>query len=111
MASDRARARTEGLPSTRTPSRIGWSSAHSRRDRPHLRRDPLRVYTSRAVVIDLLAILAGVLAGFILRWFIPASASFTDPSYLLLMGVVFVSWIVVLIFRGAYDTRVLGVGG
>lgn len=110
MASDRARARTEGLPSTQTPSRIGWSSAHSRRGRTHLRRDPLRVYTSRAVVIDVLAILAGVVAGFVLRWLIPG-ATISDPTYWLFMAVVFVSWIVVLVFRGAYDTRILGVGG
>ena len=96
--------------STRMPSRIGWASAHTRRDRPHLRRDPLRVYATRAVIFDILAILLGVFAGFTLRWWIPASLPITDWTYSGLMAVVFVSWMLVLILRGAYDTRVLGVG-
>ena len=93
-----------------TPSRIGWSEAHSHRDRPHLRRDPLRVYATRAFLLDAAAVfLAGVI-GFVLRWAIPYSVELNDPTYVSLVVIVVVSWLLVLVLRGAYDTRVLGVG-
>ncbi|MDO8307624.1 MAG: sugar transferase [Actinomycetota bacterium] len=93
-----------------TPARIGWAEAHSHRDRPHLRRDPLRVYATRAILLDGCAVLVAAIVGFILRWAIPYSVELNDPTYVSLVGVVVVSWISVLVLRGAYDTRVLGVG-
>ncbi len=94
----------------RMPARIGWAEAHSHRDRPHLRRDPLRVYAIRAVVLDFIAVLVAGIVGFVLRWAIPYSVELNDPTYVSLVVVVVVSWMVVLILRGAYDTRMLGVG-
>ena len=47
------------------PSRIGWAEAHSHRDRPFLQRDPLRVYATRAVLLDLLAVIIAAFTGFI----------------------------------------------
>lgn len=93
-----------------TPSRIGWAEAHSHRDRPHLRRDPLRVYATRAFVLDLLVVLTAGITGFVLRWAIPYSVEINDPTYVSLVFVVVASWMIVLVLRGAYDTRVLGVG-
>ena len=93
-----------------TPARIGWAEAHSHRDRPHLRRDPLRVYAARAIVLDACAVLVAGIVGFILRWAIPYSVELNDPTYVSLVGVVVVSWMAVLVLRGAYDTRMLGVG-
>ncbi len=93
-----------------TPSRIGWAEAHSHRDRPHLRRDPLRVYATRALLLDLVVITTAGITGFVLRWAIPYSVELNDPTYVSLVVVVVVAWITVLIMRGAYDTRILGVG-
>jgi exopolysaccharide biosynthesis polyprenyl glycosylphosphotransferase len=92
------------------PSRIGWAEAHTHRDRPHLRRDPLRVYATRAFLLDLLVITVAGVTGFVLRWAIPYSVELNDPTYVSLVFVVVVSWITVLVLRGAYDTRILGVG-
>lgn len=94
----------------RMPARIGWAEAHSHRDRPHLRRDPLRVYAIRAVLLDFFAVLVAGVVGFILRWAIPYSVELNNPTYVSLVVVVVISWMVVLVLRGAYDTRVLGVG-
>ena len=94
----------------RTPARIGWAEAHSHRDRPHLRRDPLRVYATRAVLLDLLAITTAGIVGFILRWAIPYSVELNDPTYVSFVVIIVAAWMLVLVLRGAYDTRVLGVG-
>lgn len=93
-----------------TPARIGWAEAHSHRDRPHLRRDPLRVYATRAVLLDLAAVFVAGVVGFILRWAIPYSVELNDPTYVSLVVIVVASWMGVLVLRGAYDTRILGVG-
>ena len=93
-----------------TPSRIGWAEAHSHRDRPHLRRDPLRVYATRAFLLDMLVVLTAGITGFVLRWAIPYSVEINDPTYVSLVFVVVASWMIVLVLRGAYDTRMLGVG-
>lgn len=97
-------------PSTTTPARIGWAEIHSRRDRPHLRRDPLRVYAIRAVIWDIVAIIAAGITGFVLRWAIPYNVSVSDPTYVSLVIIVIVAWVATLVMRGAYDTRILGVG-
>jgi exopolysaccharide biosynthesis polyprenyl glycosylphosphotransferase len=94
----------------RTPARIGWAEAHSHRDRPHLRRDPLRVYATRAILLDLLAVTVAGVTGFVLRWAIPYSVEINNLSYVSLVLVVIVAWMIVLVLRGAYDTRILGVG-
>lgn len=86
-----------------------WSST-SHRDKPQLRRDPLRVYATRAVVWDLLAVTAASAIGFILRWTVPYNLNISDSTYVFFALVVVVSWFVVLVLRGAYDTRILGVG-
>lgn len=93
-----------------TPARIGWAEAHSHRDRPHLRRDPLRVYATRAILLDVAAVFVAGVVGFILRWAIPYSVELNNPTYVSLVIIVVASWISVLVLRGAYDTRVLGVG-
>ena len=93
-----------------TPARIGWAEAHSRRDRPHLRRDPLRVYATRAIVWDVIAVLVAGVTGFVLRWAIPAGVQWSDPTYVSLAAIVVIAWLSVLVLRGAYDTRILGVG-
>ena len=93
-----------------TPARIGWAEAHSHRDRPHLRRDPLRVYATRAFIFDSLAILIAGIVGFVLRWAIPYSVELNDPTYVAYVVIVVLAWITTLVFRGAYDTRILGVG-
>lgn len=97
-------------PSNSTPSRIGWSTSHNHRDRPHLRRDPLRVYATRAVIWDVVAVTAASTIGFILRWTIPYNLDISDSTYVFFALVVIASWIGVLVLRGAYDTRILGVG-
>ena len=97
-------------PTGPTPSRIGWSAAHNHRDRPHLRRDPLRVYATRAVIWDIVAVTAAAAIGFILRWTIPYNLDISDSTYVFFALVVIVSWTSVLVLRGAYDTRILGVG-
>ncbi len=93
-----------------TPARIGWSEAHSHRDRPHLRRDPLRVYAIRVFILDVLAVTLAGITGFILRWAIPFNVEINDPTYVSLVVIVVIAWVLVLVLRGAYDTRVLGVG-
>ena len=103
----------ELLPATAalTPaSRIGWSEVHAHRDRPHMRRDPLRVYATRAVLLDAVVITIAGLTGFILRWAIPFNVEINDPTYISLLFIVVISWLCVLVLRGAYDTRMLGVG-
>ena len=91
-------------------AKIGWSSNRSAKDRPRLRRDPLRVYATRAVIWDVLAVTAASAIGFILRWTIPYNVDISDGTYVFFALVVVVSWLAVLVLRGAYDTRVLGVG-
>ena len=93
-----------------TPARIGWAEAHNHRDRPHLRRDPLRVYATRAILLDIAAVFVAGVVGFILRWAIPYSVELNNPTYVSLVIIVVVAWMSVLVLRGAYDTRVLGVG-
>lgn len=114
MALDKeARQRHHGDQHTiplRTPARIGWAEAHSHRDRPHLRRDPLRVYAARAFIFDLLAIIAAGVTGFILRWAIPYSVELNDPTYVSFVVIIVAAWAAVLVLRGAYDTRILGIG-
>ena len=91
-------------------SRIGWSEVHAHRDRPHMRRDPLRVYATRAVLLDAVVITIAGLTGFILRWAIPFNVEINDPTYISLLFIVVIAWLCVLVLRGAYDTRMLGVG-
>ena len=90
-------------------SNASWSGA-SHRDKPHRRRDPLRVYATRAVVWDTAAVVAASAIGFILRWTIPYNLNISDSTYVFFALVVVASWIAVLVLRGAYDTRILGVG-
>ena len=105
-----ARDATVSRGNASTPARIGWSEIHSRRDRPHLRRDPLRVYATRAVIWDIVAITLAGIIGFTLRWAIPYNVEITNATYVSLVVVVIVAWLAVLVLRGAYDTRILGVG-
>lgn len=88
----------------------GWASAHRRKDRPAARRDPLRVYATRAVAWDALAVVSAATIGFVLRWTIPYNLNISDGIYVVFALVVVVSWIGALVLRGSYDTRILGVG-
>jgi len=88
----------------------GWISSDKHRDRPHQRRDPLRVYAVRAVALDVVAIVIAAVIGFVLRWTIPYDLNISDYTYVFFALVVVVSWIGALLVRGAYDTRILGVG-
>lgn len=92
-----------------TPAKQGWA-ADPRRDRPQLRRDPLRVYAIRTVTWDAVAIVVAAIIGFVLRWTIPYDLTISDYTYVIFALVVVISWIGVLQLLGAYDTRILGVG-
>ena len=115
VGSSQAREATDDNVSSRPTVPVGpsssasWSSA-SHRDKPHRRRDPLRVYATRAVVWDTAAVTAASAIGFILRWTIPYNLNISDSTYVFFALVVVASWIAVLVLRGAYDTRILGVG-
>ena len=112
LGSPKAGEPTNGGPSAPSNSPQGAAyptlSSASHRDKPHLRRDPLRVYATRAVVWDALAVLAASAIGFILRWTIPYNLDISDSTYVFFALVVVVSWVSVLVLRGAYDTRILG---
>ena len=114
LGSPKAGEPTNGDPSAPSNSPQGAAnptlSSTSHRDKPHLRRDPLRVYATRAVVWDILAVTAASAIGFILRWTIPYNLNISDSTYVFFALVVVVSWVLVLVLRGAYDTRILGVG-
>lgn len=92
----------------------GWATPKvrggSHSDRPVQRRDPLRVYATRAVIWDSLAVVFAATTGFVLRWTIPYNLNVSDLTYVFFALIVVVSWIAALVVRGAYDTRVLGVG-
>ena len=95
------------------PTRLSVPTSGTRpshQDRPHTRRDPLRVYATRAVIWDVVAVTAAAMIGFILRWTIPYNLDISDLTYVFFALVVIVSWMAVLTVRGAYDTRILGVG-
>lgn len=105
-------AEAEGL-------RLGWIDARGHvvavvgpqnPDPADHRGDPLLPYARLAAVSDLIAILTAVVAGYILRWTLPFDVSLTDPAYLVFVPLVVLSWVGVLTARGAYDTRVVGVG-
>ena len=106
---DAGRSMSE-IPATSDRLTFASSARTSRRDRPQLRRDPLRVYATRAVIWDAVAVAVAAAVGFILRWTIPYNVDISDLTYVFFAGVVVVSWMAVLVLRGAYDTRVLGVG-
>lgn len=73
--------------------------------------DPLTPYQLRALVIDGLGILACLGVGSAVAWWaIGAEASVEGPE-LATMAVLGLGWMLVLILRGVYDTRILGVGG
>ena len=110
LEEDSAAANTSTSQQSADAARVGWSHAASHQDRPHLHRDPLKVYATRAVIWDILAVFAATAVGFILRWTIPYNLNIGDGTYVLFALVVVVSWILVLAIRGAYDTRILGVG-
>jgi len=88
----------------------GTKLGFSRVDRPLLRRDPLRVYATRAIALDVIAITIAGITGFVLRWAIPFNVDFGDLTYVSLVVIVVTAWVLVLTLRGAYDTRILGVG-
>jgi len=88
----------------------GWATTDRHHDRPYEHRDPLRVYATRAVIFDSIAIVLAATIGFVLRWTIPYNLDISDLTYVYFALVVVVSWVVALVVRGAYDTRVLGAG-
>jgi exopolysaccharide biosynthesis polyprenyl glycosylphosphotransferase len=91
-------------------ARQGWASTDRHRDRPHQRRQPLRVYATRAIIWDSVAVVAAAVIGFVLRWTIPYNLDLGDATYVFFAVVVVVAWIAALFTLGAYDTRILGVG-
>lgn len=91
------------------PARQGWGKSEHQ-DRPPARRDPLRVYTTRAVIWDVIAVILATTIGFILRWTIPYDLNISDLTYVFFAAVVVASWMLALVISGAYDTRILGVG-
>jgi exopolysaccharide biosynthesis polyprenyl glycosylphosphotransferase len=95
---------------TEAPRRQGWAPTSAHQDRPPLQRNPLRVYLTRIIIWDTVAVIAAAAIGFILRWTIPYDLDISDTTYVLFAGIVVVSWIFALAMRGAYDIRVLGVG-
>lgn len=91
-------------------ARQGWATTDRHRDRPHERRQPLRVYAVRAMIWDAVAVVTAAVIGFVLRWTIPYNLDLSDSTYVVFAVVVVVVWIAALHTRGAYDTRILGVG-
>ena len=91
-------------------TRQGWATTDKHRDRPHERRQPLKVYATRAVIWDVVAVITAAVIGFVLRWTIPYNLDLGDATYVLFALVVVVAWITALFTLGAYDTRILGVG-
>lgn len=91
-------------------TRLGWSSHERHRDRPMVRRDPLRVYALRSFIWDAVAVAAAATIGFVLRWTIPYNLDISDRNYVFFAVIVVVLWIATLFALGAYDTRILGVG-
>ena len=98
--------------STPTPTGKATTAATGlgHRDRPIRPRDPLRVYATRAVIWDAVAIAVASIVGYVLRWTIPYNVDLNDPTYLSLAVIVVLAWMAALVMRGAYDTRILGVG-
>ena len=91
-------------------TRQGWATTDRHRDRPHERRQPLKVYATRAVIWDVVAVITAAVIGFVLRWTIPYNLDLSDATYVFFALVVVVAWITALFALGAYDTRILGVG-
>ena len=91
-------------------TRQGWATTDKHRDRPHERRQPLKVYATRAVIWDVVAVITAAVIGFVLRWTIPYNLDLSDATYVFFALVVVVAWITALFALGAYDTRILGVG-
>lgn len=86
------------------------AEAAARADRPLRPRDPLRVYATRAVLADLVVVVVAGIIGYVIRWVIPYSVDINDPSYVSLLIIVVAAWMATLVLRGAYDTRIIGVG-
>ena len=91
-------------------TRQGWATTDKHRDRPHERRQPLKVYATRAVIWDVVAVITAAVIGFVLRWTIPYNLDLSDATYVIFALVVVFAWIIALFTLGAYDTRILGVG-
>ncbi|MFM8895914.1 MAG: hypothetical protein ACKOE2_11225, partial [Actinomycetales bacterium] len=92
------------------PATTGLGTGLGHRDRPIRPRDPLRVYATRAVLWDVIAVITASVIGYVLRWTIPYNVDLNDPTYLSLAVIVVLAWMTALVMRGAYDTRILGVG-
>lgn len=73
--------------------------------------DPLTAYQVRALLIDGLGILACLGVGAVVAWWVIGSEASVEGPELAAMAGLGLSWMLVLILRGVYDTRILGVGG
>ncbi len=67
--------------------------------------DPLRGYVARVIVLDVLMVVLAVLLGVAAQ-----QRGGTGPRSWLLAGGVAAAWWLVLLLRGTYDTRCIGVG-
>ncbi|HTY72119.1 MAG TPA: sugar transferase [Actinomycetes bacterium] len=77
------------------------------------RRDVLGAYQARCLVMDAIAVLAAAGVGVAARFHslgVHAEPGFDRVTYVEASLLLVVAWLVVLAFRGAYDTRVLGTG-
>lgn len=101
------RTRQSDAPSLSRPE--AWGGPQFPASRPQA-PDPLTPYVHRAVVTDAIAVVLSVVAAYILRWTLPADVPLTEPAYAAMASGLVVSWLAVLLARGAYDTRVIGVG-
>lgn len=72
--------------------------------------DPLRRYALLARTLDVVVILLAGIAGCVARVLIRESAPITDVGLALTTLVVASVWVLLLNARGAYDTRILGLG-
>lgn len=107
---DGARGRSV-VPVPPDPALVSRTLPHSRPSHPGpIAPDPLTPYVRRAAITDVFAVSLSVLVAYVMRWAIPAEVSLTDPTYLVMAGGLIIAWLAVLLIRGAYDTRVIGVG-
>ena len=84
-------------------------SGHGTADR-RAARDPLSRYARRAFALDATMLLVAALLVLLLRWLWRADVVLLAPVPIAMAVGVIALWLVVLLLRGAYDTRALGVG-
>jgi len=68
VAADVPSAEYTAVPDKSTAGRIGWPTSHNHRDWPHLRRDPVRGYETRADIWDIVLVTPAAVTCLLPRW-------------------------------------------